>query len=273
MTEAHQQHFALLHPLDKARDILHIADFGEHTQHFFVGPPVQRTVQRRRRAGHGAVRIGVARSNVTHHRSGAVLLVVGVQNEEHIQRLGQHRVRFVIALIHIIEHVNEVGRVAQLVVGVVVRAANAMTVGKRRHGGQLAQDAPDVLKAQLFVVDLLGVWVEGGKRRQRRDQEAHRVCVIAERLHQPRQVFVDVGVVHHLVLPVCKLVFVGQMAKDQQVGHFQKTALFRQLFNGVTAVLQNAIVAVDVGDAALTRSGVGVSGVVGHHAEVFGFYF
>src|SRR5262249_13788211 len=47
------------------------------------------------------------------------------------------------------------------------------------------------------------------------------------------------------------------------------SAFFRQLFDGIAAIAKDPFVAVNVGDAADARGGVGVGRVVTHHPEVF----
>ena len=69
---------------------------------------------------------------------------------------------------------------------------------------------------------------------------------------------------------VAKCLLVGQLALDDQVGDLEVVALLGQFLDRIAAVAQDALVAVDVGDAALARGGVGEGRVVGHQAEVVG---
>ena len=96
VAKAHQPEFALLHPRHVLRHILGVADLGQHANDGLVGAAVAGTEQRRRCAGHGAVGVGIGRADRAHHRGRGILLVVGMQNEEHVQRLGQHRVHGVV---------------------------------------------------------------------------------------------------------------------------------------------------------------------------------
>ena len=105
------------------------ADLGQHPQHRFVGAAVQRTVERRRRAGHRRVRIDVRAADAAHRAGAAVLLVIGVQDEEHLERPLEHRVHLILQLRHPEQHVQEVAGEAQIVVGVDVGAADAVAVG------------------------------------------------------------------------------------------------------------------------------------------------
>src|SRR5438045_2246827 len=70
--------------------------------------------------------------------------------------------------------------------------------------------------------------------------------------------------------PVLELFFGGQFALKKQVRGFKVGAFFHEFFNGIAAVAQNSLVAIDIGNAADAGSGVVVSGIVTHHAEIGG---
>ena len=105
----------------------------QHPQHRLVGAAVQRPVERRRRAGHRRVRIDVRAADRAHRARAAVLLVVGVQDEEDVERALEHRVHLVFQLRHLEQHVQEVAGEAQLVVRIDVRAADAVADRRRRQ--------------------------------------------------------------------------------------------------------------------------------------------
>ena len=48
--------------------------------------------------------------------------------------------------------------------------------------------------------------------------------------------------------PLVEFLCCGEFAIQQEVGNFKEVALFCKLFDGVTAVTQNACVAIEVGD-------------------------
>ena len=62
----------------------------------------------------------------------------------------------------------------------------------------------------------------------------------------------------------------GQLAEQDQVGRLEVVALLGQLLDGVAAVVQDALVAVDVGDGAPAVRGVQERRVVRHQPEVVG---
>ena len=141
----------------KPGNVLHRADLGQHPQHRFVGAAVQRTVERRRRAGHRRIRIDVRAADAAHRVGAAVLLVIGVQDEQHVERALEHRVDLILQLGHPEQHVQEVAGEAEIVVGIDVGTADAVAVGvggDRRH---LGDEAVNLLLARLLVEDLLGV--------------------------------------------------------------------------------------------------------------------
>ena len=240
----------------------------EHPQHGLVGAAVQRAVERGGAGGDRRVRVDLRRADVAHRGGRAVLLVVGVQDEQHVERLRQPRVRLVLQLGHLEQHREEVGRVGQVVVRIDVRQAEVVPVGERGERRHL-RDQPDRRHVALvLVVDVLRVGVERRQRADRRQQHPHRVRVVAEAVEELLDVLVDVGVHGDLVHPVVELVARRQLAVDQQVGDLEVGRLLAELLDRVAAVLEDAGGAVDVGDLAAAVRGVRVRRVVGHEAEV-----
>ena len=76
-----------------------------------------------------------------------------------------------------------------------------------------------------------------------------------------------------VVGPVLELRARGQLAVQDQVGRFEVGAVLGQLLDGIAAVAQDALVAVDVGDLALAQRGVVERRIVAHHPEVVRFHF
>ncbi len=86
MSEAHQTELALLHPLDIFRHLAHVADLLEHPQHALVGATVKRAVERSAGGCHRHVGVGMRAPYRAHRARAAVLFVIGVQDEQHVQR-------------------------------------------------------------------------------------------------------------------------------------------------------------------------------------------
>jgi hypothetical protein len=208
-------------------------------------------------AGHAPHRVG-----------GAVLLVVGVQGEQHVDGVLEDGVRDVLGLGHLPHHVEEVAGVGQLVVRVRVRQAPRVPVDEGRERGHLGDEPDDLLVLVLPVVDRLGLRVEGRQRGQGADQDAHRMGVVVEAVDELLDVLVHVGVLGDLVRPGRRLALVGQLAVQQQPRHVQEGRVLGQLVDGIAAVAQDALVAVDEGDRAANARGVLEGRVVGEQAEV-----
>src|SRR5580698_8772420 len=71
-----------------------------------------------------------------------------------------------------------------------------------------------------------------------------------------------------VVGPVLKLRAIRKFSVEKQVGGLHEGAALGKFFDRVTAVAKNALVAVNVADAAGAGGGVGEGGVVTHEAEV-----
>ena len=146
VAEALEAALARLHVVDEGVDVVDRADLGEHADHLLVGAAVAGAVEGGGGRGAGRVGVGVGRAHDPHGGGAAVLLVVGVEDEQHVEGLGQGRVGVVAGLGDLPHHRQEVRREAERVVGVDERHADAEAVaagGQRRHLG----DEPDDLLA------------------------------------------------------------------------------------------------------------------------------
>src|SRR5712692_2718236 len=220
VAEAHQLHFAGLHALDELRYFLYRANLHEHVQDFFIRAAVERSVERgngRRQRGIG---IHVGTAHAAHRVCRAVLFVVGMQNEKNIQRALQRGVGTVLRLGRPKQHVQEITRIAQVVVWIYKRHAQGMPVRKRRDGRHLANQPVWLLLAGLGAEDILRIMVERGKSGNRRYRHAHGMGVVMEAIEEFLDALVDVGVVRDVVGPILQLRGCRQLAGEQQVGGF-----------------------------------------------------
>src|SRR5436309_6842885 len=242
-------------------------DLRQHAQHGLVRPAVEAPVERRARAGERRERVGLRAPDRAHGIGRAVLLVVGVQDEEHVEGALEERVGPVLELGHLEHHREEVPRVGEVVVRVDVRLAERVTVGEGGDGRHLGEQAVRLHAPRLGIVDAPRVGVEGRERAHGGDQHAHRVRVVAEPVHELLDVLVHDGVHGDVVRPLRQVVGGGELALDQEVGGLQERALLGELLDRVAAVEEHARVAVDVGDAAGARGGVREGGVVGDEPQ------
>ena len=95
VTEAHQASLAGLDAFDEGGNVVEAADVVEHVEHRLVGAAMARAVEGGSGSGNRAVRVGVGGSDHSCGRGGAVLLVIGVENQEDFHRLVQRRVDLV----------------------------------------------------------------------------------------------------------------------------------------------------------------------------------
>ena len=245
-----------------------LLDPPQHPQHRLVGAAVQRPVERGDSGGDRRVGVDLRGADRAHRVRGAILLVVGVEDEEDVEGLRQPRVGLVPDLGHLVEHREEVLGVAEVVVGIDVGQPEVVAVRERRERRHL-RDQPDRRHVALLgIVDLLRARVEGRERADRGEQHPHRMGVVTEALDELLDVLVDEGVVDDVVLPALELGRGGQLAEDQQVGDLDIARVLAELLDRIAAVLEDARLAVDVGDRRAARRGVRERRVVGHEAEV-----
>ena len=125
-------------------------NFLQHFEHRLVRAAVQRTPQRanaRRRAGK---QIRLARGHHAHGRGGAILLVIGVQQENQIQRLDHFRLQLVILVRQREHHVQEIRRVLVVRLGINDRQPARFAIGKRRDRAHL-RNQPRGLHLEMLV--------------------------------------------------------------------------------------------------------------------------
>src|ERR671912_2265620 len=116
VAEAHETLVALLYALEEIGDVIGSSDALEHPENRDVGPAVQWAVEPGAASGDGGEGVDPRRSHDPYGRGGTVLLVVGVQYEQHVERLLEARVGFVLGFGHLEEHRQEVARVGEVVV-------------------------------------------------------------------------------------------------------------------------------------------------------------
>ena len=248
---------------DEARAVVAgSVDLLEHLDDGLVGAAVQRAPEGADAGGDGREEVGAAGGDHAHGGRGAVLLVVGVQEEDQVERAGDLRVHGVIDVGLREEQVQEVGAVIETRLRVHGRLAFLGAVGERgegadlgdQHGGggvELGQVMGTLVGAELRVVATEGV--------QRGGEHGHRVGVAGEAAEGDAQAFVDLRVVQDAGLEGRQLGGRGQFAVDQQVGRLDEVGLLGELFDAVAAVAQDALLAVDEGDLGFAGAGVGVA--------------
>ena len=194
--------------------------------------------------------------------------MVGVQDEEDLERPNEHRIRLVLRLRHPGHHRQEVLDVAEVVVGIDERQSLPVPInerGKRRH---LRQQADDRDVALLGILDALRFRIEGRQRGDAAAEHGHRVRVVAESLEEALDVLVDVRVIRDVVHPRVILALRWQLAIAQQPRHLEKGRALGELLDRIPAIAQYPLVAVDERDRALARRRVHERGVVRHEPEL-----
>jgi hypothetical protein len=194
--------------------------------------------------------------------------VIGVQDEQHVERPLEHRVRAVLELGHLEEHVQEVAREAEVVVRVDVRAADAVTVRVGGDARDLRDQPQDLQPARVLVKHLLRAGVDRREQAAGREKDAHGMGVVLEPLHELLDVLVQHRVDRDVMHPCVERGGRRQFAEEDQIRGLEIRALLGQLLDWIPAIEQHTLVAVDVGDAASARRRVLKRRVVRHQAHI-----
>ena len=126
-------------------------DLLEHFEHGHVGPAMQRTPQCADGRGARCEEVGLARANDPDGRGTAILLVVGVQEQYQVQRIDHLGAGDVLLVGHREHHVQKVGDVRQLGVGINERQAHRAAIRIGGDGPHLA-DQPRRLLIELSLL-------------------------------------------------------------------------------------------------------------------------
>ena len=151
-----------------------LVDPLEHLHHLDVGPAVQRPPQRADARRARGEQVGPGRAHHPHRRRAAILLVVGVEDEDQVQRVLDLRRDDVLLVGQREHHVQEVGAVAEVRVGIDERQPLRAAVGEGGDGADLADQPGGRLLQRLLVLDGEELLVETGQVAQRGRKDGHR---------------------------------------------------------------------------------------------------
>ena len=143
---------------------------------------------------HRAEQVGLARSNQTHRRGRAILPVVGMEHQEHVQGACHRRVGGVWLRRDREHQVEEVGQVVEVVLRIDVWLMDRVLVGPGDHGRSLGDQASGADVDSFLVVWVEGVGVIGGQSRRGGGQDLHWVGVVGEGLEEMFHVLPKQGV-------------------------------------------------------------------------------
>ncbi len=249
-------------------DLADVADLVEHLEHGLVGPAVRGPPQRRDACRDRRVRVCAGASGHAHRRRRAVLLVVRVQDEQQVQRLGLDRVDLVGLGGHGKHHLQEVCRVIEFVLRIHERLAGAQLVSGCRDRRQLGDDTVREDIAVLRIMNVRRVVIVRGHGADNGRQHRHGMGVVAETLEEVEHALVEHGVRADRGVEFLEFARRRQLAIEQQVADLDEVRMFGKLFDRVAPVHQDALFAIDEGYVRFAASRRDEARVVGKHALV-----
>ena len=217
VSEAHQHGGITLvfDPIEIGRDVLLVADLGEHLQHRFVGAAMGGPPKRGDAGGDAGEGVGAGRRRQTHGRGRGVLLVVGVENENPVHGIGHDRIDLVSLAGHREHHVEEVLGILQIVTWIDERLADGEFVRHRRDRRHLRDQAIGRHHALVGVGDVGAVVIEGGQGPDDTTHDRHGMGVAAEPPVEEVELLMHHGVVSDVVLELFLLRRRRKLAEQQ----------------------------------------------------------
>ena len=237
-----------------------LLDAQERFEHGLVRTAVERAPQSTDAGADARVKVRLRAAHHTHGRRGAVLLVVGMHDEERVERLFHNRIRVVRASLTAEHHVQKVAAVAAFRFRVHERFADARLVGKSGDGADLGDKARgrkfEGARDVFVVVEARGKEAHGVHDGT---QDAHRVRTRRHFAEEVQQVLVQEGVFRQKRAEMPELFLRRELAVNQEPRGLGEGGLFGQVFDGVASVTENALLAIHIGNSATRAARVQVA--------------
>jgi hypothetical protein len=192
--------------------------------------------------------------------------VVGVQDEQEVQRLRGHGVHLVRLCGDREEHVQQVFAVAEVVPRIDEGLPPVELESRRGDRRQLRKNAMREDLAGLRIVHVHRVVVVRGHRAHDGGQHRHRMRVVPESAEKPQHAFVQHGVGANGCVELLQLAGARQLAIEQQISDFDEARMLRELLDRIAPVEENSFFTVDEGDRALAATGGDVARIEGEDA-------
>ena len=176
--------------------------------------------------------------------------MIGVQGEDLVHGARQGRGDFVFLRRNRKAHLQEVGRVIEIVLRSHKGLADVILVRPRRDGRHFRDHAMARDQAGLRIIDVRRVVIERGQRAHSADHDRHRVRVTTEAAEELVKLVVQHGVATDRPIELFEFLGVRQFTVLQQVGDFDEAGVVGQLIDRIAAIQKRAFIAVDIGDLA-----------------------
>ena len=250
--------FSLVHHLLDGHAAL--LDAQERFEYGLVSATVERAPKGADAGADTRVKVRLRAAHHTHRRRGAVLLVVGMHNEERVERLFHDRIRVVRTSLTAEHHVQEVAAVAAFRFRVHERFADARLVGKSGDGADLGNKARGrEFEGARDVFVVVKTRSEETHGVHDGTEDAHRVRARRHFTEEMQQVLVQKRVFGEKRAEMSELFRSRELTVNQEPRRFGERRLFGEIFDGVASVTENALFAIHVGDGALGAARVQVA--------------
>ena len=174
--------------------------------------------------------------------------MVGMKDKDAVERACQYGIVFVVFARRREHHMHEVFGIREVISRIIERQTVGIAVAHRRNGRDFGNQAVNRDFAVFGISDVQTVLIERGQSTDHTHHHRHRMRVAAETAEEPSKLFVYHGVVAHGTFKFRFLLGRRQFAVNQQVANFQIVGFFGKLFDGITTVIQQPFVAIDISD-------------------------
>src|SRR5680860_1237076 len=177
--------------------------------------------------------------------------MVCMENENIVHRSRQNRVHLVIFARNRKTHLQEIGRVIEIVSRINKWLANRILVG---HGGNRRQLCNHTDRRNIpldGIVDVCRVVIKSGEGADDPHEDSHRVGIAPEPGEETVHLLVNHRVHGYTLRKILELRLRWQFTVKQQMAGFEEVSIFRELVDRVAAVKQDSFLAIDICDLGL----------------------
>src|SRR5438128_6197549 len=170
--------------------------------------------------------------------------MIGVEDEQELERTRENRVRLVLRLAHASDHRQKILDVREAIVGIDEGQPLHVSIRERSYRRRLGQQTDDRDVAFGLVENVARRRIERCEARDRAIEYRHRMSVLAESLEELAHVLVHVSVARDVVPELIVLLLRRQLTVAEKPRYLQERRVLSQLLDWISAITQDSLVAI-----------------------------
>ena len=174
--------------------------------------------------------------------------MISMEDQNPVNRAGQHRVNVIFLCRHCKHQPQQVLRIREIVKRLHEGLTQRVLEGVRANGRHLRNQPMRSAHALKRIVDIRAVVIEGRERSHYTYHDGHGVGTAYEAAVKADQLLVQHGVSGNIAVELLFLFRGGQFAMQKQVAHVHEVGILGKFGYRIAAVQQDAGLTIDVGN-------------------------